>query len=225
MATGATLRVLGIPGSLRARSYNRALLRAAQELGPKACRSRCATWPRSPVYNEDVEAQGVPGTRRRVQDGAGARPMRCCTLATSNTTTAPGVLRTHRLGHASAGRVALAASRPASWGPPMAWAAPSRHNSALGQVCSSRDPGAAATRGAVARAPGQFDAQGPADGRATRVQMANAPQRSRSGPRACGYDRRSSRSESSARQPRQRPGLLDPSPKRCIGRSKRRRQS
>lgn len=60
MATGATLRVLGIPGSLRAGSYNRALLRAAQELAPEGMQITLCDLATIPVYNEDVEAQGVP---------------------------------------------------------------------------------------------------------------------------------------------------------------------
>lgn len=54
------LRVLGIAGSLRAGSYNRALLRAAQELAPEGM--EIATFDLAPIppYNADVERQGLP---------------------------------------------------------------------------------------------------------------------------------------------------------------------
>ena len=49
------LQVLGIAGSLRAGSYNRALLRAAQELTPAGM--EITTFDLSPIppYNADVE--------------------------------------------------------------------------------------------------------------------------------------------------------------------------
>lgn len=55
------MRVLGIAGSLRQGSYNRALLRAAQELAP--AEMEIATFDQLgsiPLYNEDVRAQGDP---------------------------------------------------------------------------------------------------------------------------------------------------------------------
>jgi len=55
------IRVLGIAGSLRQGSYNRALLRAAQELAP--AEMTIVTFDHLgslPFYNEDVLAQGVP---------------------------------------------------------------------------------------------------------------------------------------------------------------------
>jgi chromate reductase len=55
-----TLRVLGIAGSLRAASFNRALLRAAQELAPDGMEIRAFDIAPIPPYNGDVEAKGDP---------------------------------------------------------------------------------------------------------------------------------------------------------------------
>jgi chromate reductase len=54
------LRILGIAGSLRAGSYNRALLRAAQELAPAGMSIVIFELHAIPPYNADVEAQGFP---------------------------------------------------------------------------------------------------------------------------------------------------------------------
>ncbi|MDB4950769.1 MAG: chrR [Gemmatimonadetes bacterium] len=54
------LKVLGIPGSLRRASYNRALLVAAQELAPPEMRIDIHDLHGLPLFDEDVEAQGVP---------------------------------------------------------------------------------------------------------------------------------------------------------------------
>jgi chromate reductase, NAD(P)H dehydrogenase (quinone) len=61
-ATGdhGPLRVLGIAGSLRAGSYNRALLRAAQVEAPPGTEIRLYDIAAIPFYNADVEAQGDP---------------------------------------------------------------------------------------------------------------------------------------------------------------------
>jgi chromate reductase len=55
-----TLRVLGIAGSLRAGSFNRALLRAAQELVPEGMEIQTFDIAPIPLYNADVEAKGDP---------------------------------------------------------------------------------------------------------------------------------------------------------------------
>jgi chromate reductase len=55
-----TLRVLGIAGSLRAASFNRGLLRAAQELAPEGMEIRAFDIASIPLYNADVEAKGDP---------------------------------------------------------------------------------------------------------------------------------------------------------------------
>jgi chromate reductase len=60
MAAGHTLRVLGIAGSLRAGSFNRALLRAAQELAPDGMEIRAFDIAPIPLYNAEVEAKGDP---------------------------------------------------------------------------------------------------------------------------------------------------------------------
>ena len=56
-----TLRVIGVAGSLRAGSYNRALLRAAQELAPAPLRIEVADLIALPMFNADVDARGTPG--------------------------------------------------------------------------------------------------------------------------------------------------------------------
>jgi NADPH-dependent FMN reductase len=54
------VRVLGIAGSLRAGSYNRALLRAAQEEAPQGMEVQLYDLAPIPFYNADVEARGDP---------------------------------------------------------------------------------------------------------------------------------------------------------------------
>jgi chromate reductase len=54
------LRVLAFAGSLRKGSYNRALLRAAQELAPEDVRIDIFDLIDVPLYNGDVEAEGDP---------------------------------------------------------------------------------------------------------------------------------------------------------------------
>jgi len=57
----ADLDVLGIAGSLRAGSYNRALLRAARELAPPGMTIRIWDGLRDiPPYDGDLEAKGLP---------------------------------------------------------------------------------------------------------------------------------------------------------------------
>lgn len=54
------IKVLGFAGSLRAGSFNRALLRAAQELAPPDMAIEIFDLAQVPLYNGDVEAQGDP---------------------------------------------------------------------------------------------------------------------------------------------------------------------
>lgn len=55
------LVVCGIAGSLRERSFNRALLRAAKELAPEGMEIRIFDrMAEIPLFNEDVEAHGDP---------------------------------------------------------------------------------------------------------------------------------------------------------------------
>lgn len=56
----APLRVLGIAGSLRQASYNRALLRAAQDVAPDGMMLAIFDLAPVPLYNGDVEAAGDP---------------------------------------------------------------------------------------------------------------------------------------------------------------------
>ena len=55
-----TLRFLGIPGRLRAGSYNTAALRAAMELAPDGVAVELASIKGIPAYNEDARAEGRP---------------------------------------------------------------------------------------------------------------------------------------------------------------------
>ena len=55
-----TLRVAGFAGSLRAASYNRALLRAAKELAPAEMKIEILEIGGIPVFNADLEAGGDP---------------------------------------------------------------------------------------------------------------------------------------------------------------------
>ena len=55
------LRVLAFAGSLRARSYNRALLHSAAELAPAGMVIDIYESIALPLFNEDVEAEGDPG--------------------------------------------------------------------------------------------------------------------------------------------------------------------
>ena len=54
------LRIIGIAGSLRAGSYNRALLRAAQELAPPTLQIDVADLSDIPMFNADVDARATP---------------------------------------------------------------------------------------------------------------------------------------------------------------------
>jgi len=62
------MHVLGIAGSLRKASFNRALLRAAQELAPKEMEITVFDLAPIPAYNEDVEKQGEPGPVAALKD-------------------------------------------------------------------------------------------------------------------------------------------------------------
>ncbi len=54
------LRVVAMAGSLRAASYNRGLLRAAQDVAPSGLTITIRDLAAIPLYNADVEAQGDP---------------------------------------------------------------------------------------------------------------------------------------------------------------------
>ncbi len=59
------LHVVGIAGSLRRASYNRALLRAAVELAPDTLRLTVVDLAPLPLYNQDEDGEAPPETVRR----------------------------------------------------------------------------------------------------------------------------------------------------------------
>jgi len=58
----AELRILGLAGSLRRASYNRGLIRAAIESAPSGLRIEAFDLADVPMYNQDVEEAGEPGS-------------------------------------------------------------------------------------------------------------------------------------------------------------------
>ena len=64
--------ILGVAGSLRKASYNRGLLRAAQEVAPEDVDIRTFDLSPIPLYNEDVEAQGDPESVRQFKHAIAA---------------------------------------------------------------------------------------------------------------------------------------------------------
>jgi chromate reductase len=68
MADGATLRVLGISGSLRRASYNTAALRAAQALAPAGMAIEIFDLSEIPLYNDDIRAVGYPPSVQRFRE-------------------------------------------------------------------------------------------------------------------------------------------------------------
>ena len=54
------MHLVGIAGSLRAQSFNHLLLQATQKLLPEYVTLEIATLHDVPLFNQDVEAQGVP---------------------------------------------------------------------------------------------------------------------------------------------------------------------
>ena len=61
-------KVLGISGSLRRGSYNSALLRAAVRLMPPEATLEVAGIRGIPLYDADVEAQGIPATVSQLKE-------------------------------------------------------------------------------------------------------------------------------------------------------------
>jgi chromate reductase len=61
-------RIFGIAGSLRAGSYNLALLRAAAEVLPQGCSLEIGRIDDIPLYNADVQVQGDPGAVLRLKE-------------------------------------------------------------------------------------------------------------------------------------------------------------
>ena len=61
-------RVIGISGSLRRGSYNTQLLRVAAEVAPEGVIVELADISDLPLYNADIERQGLPPTVQRLRD-------------------------------------------------------------------------------------------------------------------------------------------------------------
>jgi chromate reductase, NAD(P)H dehydrogenase (quinone) len=60
MIERGAIRIIGIAGSLRKQSFNAALLRAARELADQETDIEIASISDIPLYNFDVEEQGIP---------------------------------------------------------------------------------------------------------------------------------------------------------------------
>src|SRR5260221_5914210 len=72
MTTSATLKVLGISGSLRKGSYNTALLRAAVAAAPPGMAIAIADIHAVRVYDEDVREKGFPEPVQKLRDAIAA---------------------------------------------------------------------------------------------------------------------------------------------------------
>ncbi len=70
--TTRPVRVLGFAGSLRAASYNRSLLRAAQEIAPAGTTIEAFDLAPIPLYNADIEARGIPESVAAFKTAIGA---------------------------------------------------------------------------------------------------------------------------------------------------------
>jgi len=66
------LRLVGISGSLRRHSYNAGLLRAAQAATPDGATLAIHSIAEVPLYNADVEAEGMPSAVTALKDAAAA---------------------------------------------------------------------------------------------------------------------------------------------------------
>ncbi len=84
-------RILAIAGSLRQGSYNRGLLRAAQEVAPGWVEVQFFDIGQLPFFNEDVEAAGDPEPVRRLK-GAIATSNAVLIATPEYNGTVPGVL-------------------------------------------------------------------------------------------------------------------------------------
>jgi chromate reductase len=68
----AAIRLLGISGSLRKKSYNTAALMAARSLAPEGVEFDTFDLSDIPLYNEDVKAQGFPEPVARLRKSIAA---------------------------------------------------------------------------------------------------------------------------------------------------------
>jgi chromate reductase, NAD(P)H dehydrogenase (quinone) len=66
------LRILGVSGSLRRGSFNGSLLRAAVEVTPASASIEVGTIRGVPLYDADVEAQGIPPAVATLKDQVAA---------------------------------------------------------------------------------------------------------------------------------------------------------
>lgn len=62
------MKILGISGSLRVKSHNTALLKAAQELKPENMEIEIYSIGDLPLYNGDIEKEGFPDSVKRFKD-------------------------------------------------------------------------------------------------------------------------------------------------------------
>ncbi|WP_116092185.1 NADPH-dependent FMN reductase [Sphingomonas crusticola] len=66
------ITILGLSGSLRRHSFNRGLLRAAAEAMPEGARLELGSIADIPLYDGDVEAQGIPAAVAALKERAAA---------------------------------------------------------------------------------------------------------------------------------------------------------
>lgn len=64
----APYKVLGIAGSLRKKSFNHSALLAAAELMPQSMQLTIAGFSDVPLFNQDVQEQGIPASVTRLAD-------------------------------------------------------------------------------------------------------------------------------------------------------------
>lgn len=62
------VNIVGVAGSLRRGSFNRALLRAATEFAPSRASVQTGSIEDIPLYNGDVEAEGIPKAVTRLKE-------------------------------------------------------------------------------------------------------------------------------------------------------------
>lgn len=159
---GGVIRVVGIAGSLRRASYNRALLRAAAELAPAAgMEVGIEELDGIPLFNEDVEAEGVPEAvarlRRRIAEADGLL------IATPEYNHGvPGVMKNAIDWLSRPPRRAVLAGKPAAlMGASMGMTGSARGQSQLRQSFVFTDtPAMLQPEVLVARAQEKFDAEG-----------------------------------------------------------------
>lgn len=65
-------QVAGVAGSLRKGSYNRALLRAAQQLAPVAVQIRIHDLSEIPLFSEDIERTAIPAAVAHLREAVAA---------------------------------------------------------------------------------------------------------------------------------------------------------